>query len=78
MADHNLCHVLLISSLRNGFAGTVGRQLAESIAQRWLTTMFAAWSSEGRLHHRMLEKYDANEIGGGGGGGEYEVQSGFG
>lgn len=60
------------------FGGTEGRQLAGSIAQRWLHTMLSNWSSQGRSHHRMLEKYDAYKMGGSGGGGEYNVQFGFG
>ena len=59
-------------------AGAEGVQLAQSMAQRWLLTMFTAWSSKGRFHEKMVEKYDATRIGASGGGGEYEVQSGFG
>mmetsp|Transcript_3283 Transcript_3283/g.9510 ORF Transcript_3283/g.9510 Transcript_3283/m.9510 type:complete len:550 (-) Transcript_3283:20-1669(-) len=67
--------------LIEGFAntgGSEGKQLAQSIAQRWLLTMFTSWSSKGKFNKKMVEKYDATAIGVSGGGGEYAVQAGFG
>jgi alpha,alpha-trehalase len=69
---------IVIEALEN-YGGAEGRQLAASIAQRWLLTMFESWSSAGtKFFHKMVEKYDATALGVSGGGGEYSVQSGFG
>ena len=65
-----------LNSWPTGAAGSEGKQLAASLAQRWLLTMFTSWSSPGRLYHKMVEKWDATAIGKSGGGGEYSVQTG--
>ena len=57
-------------------AGPEGKALAADIAQRFLRTMFATWSSESPFRHKMVEKWDASVVGGTGGGGEYRVQTG--
>jgi len=72
----NLQDILIESFASTG--GSEGKQLAASLAQRWLLTMYTSWSSPGRLYHKMVEKWDATAIGKSGGGGEYSVQTGFG
>jgi alpha,alpha-trehalase len=49
------------------------RDLAHTIASRWLTTVVRAYRETGKL----LEKYDVQEVRPGGGG-EYPLQDGFG
>lgn len=51
-----------------------GRELADTIASRWLSTNLAAWNATGHMH----EKYNMLEPGKVGGGGEYAPQLGFG
>ena len=50
--------------------------LAADIAQRFLRTMYATWSSNTPFRHKMVEKWDASIVSGTGGGGEYRVQTG--
>ena len=59
-------------------AGPEGALLAASLAQRWLESMLSSWAGSGRLHHKMVEKWDASSVGRSGGGGEYAVQTGAG
>ncbi|MEZ0469873.1 alpha,alpha-trehalase TreF [Luteimonas salinilitoris] len=50
------------------------RELAASIAERWIRHNIAVFRETGKL----VEKYDVTGTGGAGGGGEYELQDGFG
>eukprot|EP01029_Cantina_marsupialis_P020407 TRINITY_DN4779_c1_g1_i1.p1 TRINITY_DN4779_c1_g1~~TRINITY_DN4779_c1_g1_i1.p1 ORF type:complete len:590 (-),score=157.13 TRINITY_DN4779_c1_g1_i1:388-2157(-) len=56
--------------------GDKGKELARSLAHRWLQTNLKAWSAT--TEHWMYEKYDSTQMGKGGGGGEYKPQKGFG
>jgi alpha,alpha-trehalase len=56
------------------YGGTLGVELAEEIARKYLKTAFSAWQMTGR----MFEKFDVREVGVQGGGGEYACMDGFG
>lgn len=54
------------------------KDIAFSIAQRWVTSNWCAWNATLSDGGMMFEKYNAKVVGMPGNGGEYEVQEGFG
>uniref|UniRef100_A0A8C2F2H5 Trehalase n=1 Tax=Cyprinus carpio TaxID=7962 RepID=A0A8C2F2H5_CYPCA len=58
----------------SGLNSAHAKELAFSLAQRWIQTNWRAYIK----YEAMFEKYDVNGDGKPGGGGEYEVQLGFG